>query len=174
MAEPYLGEIRMFAGAYAPVGWALCDGSLIRISDNEALYTLLGTTYGGDGQTTFALPDLRGRVPIHKSNTTPIGLIGGTEQVTLTQTQLPLHTHDVIGSSNTGEASSPANAVWAASPLKTYSDGLAPPPLPPINKVPMSGRAIGVAGGNLPHDNMMPSLTITYIIALYGIFPQPN
>lgn len=165
--ESYLGEIRIFAGNYAPQGWALCDGRLMSIAENEALFALLGTTYGGDGQTTFGLPDLRGRIPIHPSATHVRGSKGGTETVTLTSAQLPMHTHAAQASnSTTGNVTSPTNARWAGG--QAYSDG--------VNQTPvaMNSQAVSTVGGNQAHDNMMPSLTVSFIISLYGVFPpQP-
>ncbi|MGE5703061.1 MAG: phage tail protein [Clostridia bacterium] len=168
--ENYVGEIRMFAGSFAPLGWAICDGTLLDISGNEILFSLIGTTYGGDGQSTFGLPDLRGRVPIHmgqlsgSGNTYTLGQKAGTETVTLLQGQLPSHTHTPVA--ETGNvALSPAVNVWAklpASGYATYPSGLQP----------MSNSAVTPAGGSQPHDNMMPSLVINFIIALQGLYPQ--
>jgi microcystin-dependent protein len=157
----------MFAGNFAPVNWALCDGSTVPISGNEPLFTLIGTTYGGDGQTTFKLPDLRGRAPIHKSATYPFGSQGGTEAVTLTSTQMPMHTHSALASSVAGTSDNPENAVWAASFYTSYSTDQAPP-------AAMNPQAISPAGGSQPHDNMMPSLVINYIICTAGIYPSFN
>lgn len=168
MSEPYIGEIRLFAGNFAPMDWALCDGSLLSIAENEALFSLLGTTYGGDGQTTFALPDLRGRVPIHRSTTYPLGSKAGTETVTLITNQLPAHTHTVNASTAPGDAENPSNALWAQSPQTSY-DNTANPTLAAMN--PTSVTSVG---GNQPHDNMMPTLTVSYIISLYGIYPSQN
>lgn len=165
MTESYVGEIKMFAGDYVPEGWAFCDGSLLPIVENEMLYALIGTTYGGDGRTKFQLPDLRGRVPIHYSSSYPLGMKAGTETVSLIQSELPIHTHTVQASSDVGDSDSPDNALWAKTTgYSNYSDSAA--------LVPMSAQAISVVGGNQPHDNMMPSLTISFIIALQGIFPS--
>lgn len=166
MSEPYLGEIRMFGGNFAPSGWALCNGQLLSISEYSELFTLLGTTYGGDGQVTFALPDLQGRVPIHSGTAYPLGAKGGSETVTLTSTQLPAHTHTAMASTASGTADSPANAVWASRTLRTYSSG--------TTTVGMNPQAIAPVGGSQPHDNMMPSTVISFIISLYGIFPPNN
>jgi microcystin-dependent protein len=169
--EPYVGEIKMFAGNFAPQGWAFCDGSILRIAENDMLFALLGTTYGGDGQTTFALPDLRGRVPIHmgRNTTTPttytIGQAGGVETVTLTSQQLPAHTHTVQAVVAEGDANSPAGALWASSNLKQFSEAAAP-------SAAMAADLVTVAGGSQPHDNMMPFQCVNFIIALYGVFPQ--
>ena len=169
MADPYLGEIRFFGGNYAPVGWAFCDGTLLDIAGNEALFTLIGTTYGGNGQTTFALPDLRGRAGIHKGTNKGtgtnyvLGQMAGTENVTLLTSQLPTHTHGVMAGSE-GSVNDPKNAFWAGSTVNQYAKA------EPSAK--MNAQAITSSGGNQPHDNMMPSLTVSYIIALEGIFPQ--
>jgi len=163
VSDQYVGEIRMFAGNYAPQGWALCEGQLLSISQHEVLYVLLGTTYGGDGQNTFALPDLRGRVPIHNNNTMPLGSLGGSEKVTLTSQQLPAHTHMASATANTGDQSSPANGVWAA--ITNYSEDAS-------KVVSMNANAIAAAGGSQAHNNMMPSTAVSFIIALEGIFPS--
>ncbi|MGZ5199357.1 MAG: phage tail protein [Telluria sp.] len=157
----------MFAGNFAPVNWAKCDGSVIPISGNDALFALIGNTYGGDGQTTFGLPDLRGRAPMHKSPTYPIGSKGGDESVTLTPNQMPAHTHTVNASSTPGTASNPENAVWAGSFYTSFSTDQAPP-------VAMNPQAVSAAGGSQPHDNMMPYLVINYIICTVGIYPSFN
>lgn len=168
MSESYLGEIRMFAGNFAPQGWALCDGSIISISENEALFSLLGTTYGGNGQTTFALPDLRGRIPVHPSSTIPQGSKSGTETVTITSSELPQHTHLAMAAGVDGDQTLPSNMVWAGSALQNYSTGSGK------TTVSMNSQAVSSVGGNQPHDNMMPSLTISFIISLYGVYPPQN
>lgn len=171
MAEPFLGEIRLFAGNFPPAGWAFCDGQVLQISQYDALYALIGTTYGGDGQETFALPDLRGRIPLHMGQnpatgtTYPLGLAAGAETVTLTVNQMPQHTHAVNASSESGTLNSPSNGVWAAK-IQEFStnapDGA------------MNQAAISSIGGNQPHDNMMPYTVLSFIIALEGIFPTQN
>jgi len=170
MAEPYVGEIRMFAGTFAPVGWALCNGQLLPIAENDVLFNLIGTTYGGDGQTTFAVPDLRGRIPIHHSTTHLIGEIAGTEGVTLTLAQTG-HTHPLLASSE------------AASPLEGPSGNLLAPTTTPVYAVappagaalPMSETAVSIAqGGIVPHNNVAPFLCVNFIISLFGIFPSQN
>jgi microcystin-dependent protein len=174
MGSPYVGEIRMFAGTFAPVGWAFCDGSLLSIAENEVLFVLIGTTYGGDGQTTFQLPDLRGRVPMHWGqgqglSNRLLGEYGGTESVTLTAAQLPVHTHPVLAQTGIGTQASPAGGVWAVSPVSTaplYSAG------PPATA--MNAGAIAPSGGSQPHDNMIPFQAVNFIISLYGIFPSQN
>jgi microcystin-dependent protein len=163
MSNPFIGEIRMFPGNFAPVGWAFCDGSLIAISQNDALFNLIGTTYGGDGQTTFALPNLSSRIPIHQGPGFALAQAGGAETVTLTPNQLPAHTHVPQAQSAQGNQTSPAGNVWALSNLNAYSTA-AP-------SLTMAPAAIGSAGGSQPHDNMMPFLTINFILSLFGIFP---
>ena len=171
MAEPYIGEIRMFAGNFAPLNWAFCEGQLIPISENDTLYTLIGTTYGGDGMSTFALPDLRGRIPIHMGNgygsNFTLGEKDGTEQVTLTVQQIPIHTHPVRAQSGPGDTNSPENAVWAKSNFYQFSDQT-------DHLVSMSPQEVSGAGGSQPHDNMMPYLCVNFIISLYGIFPSQS
>lgn len=166
MSSPYVGEIRMFAGNFPPVGWAFCDGALLAISENTVLFQLIGTTYGGDGQQTFALPDLRGRVPMHMGNGFTLAQSGGTETVTLTVNQIPTHGHTPLCQTGPGTQASPQNGIWAASALNQYSSA-AP-------GVPMNAGALGVTGNNLPHDNLMPYLGINFIISLFGIFPTQN
>ena len=171
MAQPYVGEIRMFAGNFNPAGWMFCNGSLLPISGNETLFQLIGTTYGGDGQSTFALPDLRSRVPIHQGqgpglSNYILAQTGGVETVTLTQNQMPGHSHTPVAS-NTGASDSPGNSFWANSTTgKPYS--AAPP------AVQMNAGTMGAAGGSQPHDNMIPFLCVSYIISLFGIFPSPT
>lgn len=164
MAQPFVGEIRQFAGNFAPQGWALCSGQLVSIAENDILFTLIGTTYGGDGQTTFALPNLQGRVPIHVGSGLPIGSSGGTESVTLNINQLPVHSHPVA-SSATGGSDSPANNVWGG------AQSVAPYGASPGNAL-MNAASVGSSGGNQPHENRIPYVAVTYIIALYGIFPS--
>ncbi len=164
MSSPFIGEIRMFAGNFAPLDWAFCNGALIPISQNDALFNLIGTTYGGDGQSTFALPDLRSRVPIHVGPGFALGQIGGAEIVTLTTSQIPAHSHVPQANSGTGIQTSPAGNVWAAAGNFPYSTN-AP-------NAAMDPAAIGSAGGSQPHDNMLPFLTINFILSLFGIFPS--
>ncbi|ANF95613.1 phage tail protein [Paenibacillus bovis] len=169
MSDCYLGEIRMFTGNYAPQGWALCNGQLLPIANNQALFSLIGVNYGGDGVNTFALPDLRGRVPLHNStvpnNTFPLGSRAGSETVNLTTAQMPAHSHTVQALSTPATQSSPdANALWAQTAM--YSDGTG------TGLAPMNPAAISAAGAAQPHNNMMPSLPLTFMIALVGIFPS--
>jgi microcystin-dependent protein len=156
----------MFAGNFAPLDWAFCQGQVIPISENETLFQLIGTTYGGDGQSTFQLPNLMSRVPIHVGPGFALGQSGGEESVTLTTQQIPNHTHVPQANSNQGSASSPQGNVWAESALNNYSS-TAP-------SVAMSNAAIGSAGGSQPHDNMMPFLVINFIISLFGVFPSQS
>lgn len=171
MSDSYLGEIRMFAGNFAPLDWAFCDGSLLPIAQYSALYSLIGTTYGGDGQTTFALPDLRGRAPMHQGTgpgLTPrtIGESAGTESVTLIANQASTHNHTAGATSNNGNAVSPANAVWAAVTTGDTKYSSAGP------DTTMAANTLGAAGGSQPHENMQPFLAISFIISLNGIFPS--
>ncbi len=171
MGTPYVGEIRMFGGNFAPAGWAFCNGQLLAISENDTLFNLIGTTYGGDGQNTFGLPDLRGRVPVHMGqgpglSSYVIGENGGTESVTLTLSQIPSHSHPALAQSQPGTQSSPANGVWAASTLNQYSTNNA--------NATMNAQCLGLAGGSQPHDNMLPFQCVSFIISLYGIYPTPS
>lgn len=172
MSLPYIGEIRIFAGTFAPVGWAFCDGQLVPIANNDALFSLIGTTYGGDGQTTFALPDLRGRAPVHQGqgpglSSYSVGESGGTEQVTLNTQQLPAHTHAPVASTDAAIASSPAGRVWAASAnYHAFASGQG------AGATAMSPWALAPAGGSQPHDNMLPFQAVHFIIALEGIWPS--
>lgn len=173
----YVGEIRMFAGNFAPSGWVFCDGSLLPISENETLFNLIGTTYGGDGVTTFAVPDLRGRAPVHQGNGYVIGQTGGSETVTLTTNQIPSHNHAVTialpvnGSvSNTDSVAGNFVSVNASrgNEFNTASNGT-------MGKIGYSASPnTSTSGGSQPHDNMKPFVAINYIISLYGIYPSPN
>lgn len=165
MVFPYIGEIRMGGWNFAPVGWAMCNGQLIPISQNDAMFALIGTTYGGDGVSTFALPDLRGRLPVHAGTGFPLGQQGGTETVTLTSSQIPGHSHSFNCSTSNGNQHDPAGYVPATLPGgSAYIQGSASTPLA-AGSIPSSG------GSNLPHDNMQPYVGITFIIALQGVFP---
>jgi microcystin-dependent protein len=171
MAQPFVGEIRMFAGNFAPAGWAFCDGQLLPISENETLFNLIGTTYGGDGQSTFALPGLQGRVPIHMGqgsglSNRQLAENGGTETVTLTTQQLGGHTHPALCSSGGGSpASDPSTATWQPSDSTQYSNAAG-------TGVIGGGLPTPPAGGSQPHENMIPFLVVSYIISLFGIFPH--
>lgn len=164
MAQPYVGEIRMFGGNFAPAGWSFCSGQLLAIAENETLFNLIGTTYGGDGQTTFGLPDLRGRLPMHMGPGFPLAQTGGAETVTLTVNEIPTHLHPALAQSGAGSQPSPAGGVWAASSLNQYSQNLP--------NTPMSLNAIGATGGTQPHSNFQPYLCVNFIISLFGIFPS--
>src|SRR5215472_167032 len=168
MAQPYVGEIRMFAGNFAPAGWMFCSGQLLPISDNETLFNLIGTTYGGDGQSTFALPDLRGRVPLHPGSGFILSQAGGEEQLTLTGNQVPGHSHQFLASTNPGAQRDPSGNVPATIPAgSAYVQNAATAALAP--------QSISTAPGNgLPHDNMQPYLGLTFIISLYGVYPSQN
>lgn len=165
MAQPYIGEIRLFAGNFAPVGWMFCEGQLVPISENEALFQLIGTTYGGDGEETFSLPDLRGRIPVHMSSNYQIGQSGGVEDVTLTTAQIPVHNHALVSSTSTGSGSTPVGSLLAKSTSKSmYRSGGSP--------VMLNAASVSPAGGSQPHSNMQPYLCINFIISLFGIFPS--
>lgn len=172
MSEPFIGEIRMFAGNFAPRGWALCDGQLLAVSQNDALFSLLGTIYGGDGRTTFGLPDMRGRIPIHAGNgpglsSRRLGTKGGSQKVTLTANQLPSHTHPMQASTGAGNSNEPQNNVPSNSPsVDLYIED--------PTDVDMAATAITSVGGSQSHNNMQPFLGINFIIALSGIFPSRN
>ena len=166
MPEPFIGEIRMFGGTFAPAGWAFCSGQLMPISENDALFTLIGTTYGGDGQQTFALPDLQGRIPIHQGNSFVIGQKGGTETVTLNTQQLPIHSHAPLSQPQLG-GQGPGGGVWAQAQAgqQIYSNNQSP-------GATMNTTAISAVGGSQPHENMMPFLVVSFIISLFGVFPS--
>ena len=165
MGQPYIGEIRMFAGNFAPAGWMFCEGQLLPISENETLFNLIGTTYGGDGQSTFALPDLRGRVPIHQGNSFTLAETGGVETVTLTTNQIPSHGHIAVANTS-ASGTSPTGTVWAGNP------DLAQFAAPASINVQMSPLTVQNTGGSQPHDNLIPYLAVDFIISLYGIFPS--
>lgn len=170
MSEPFLAEIRIVSFTFAPKGWALCNGQLLPINQNQALFSLLGTTYGGNGQTTFALPDFRGRTPIHTGNGHTLGEWSGEENHTLLATELPTHAHSVTIKGTTADAdlkSPGGNAKPAYSALETYA---ASGPTVPFHSQTVSGPT----GGGQPHDNMQPFLTLNFVIALQGIFPSRN
>jgi len=170
---PYVGEIRMFAGNFAPAGWAFCQGQPLAIAENDVLFQLIGTTYGGDGEQTFNLPNLASRVPIHMGTgpdgtTYQIGEAAGVETVTLTTQQIPFHTHTMLASKSAGSNSNPQSQVLATPVASIYetNTGSAPP------VVPMNPSAIGPAGGSQPHENMQPFLVLNFIISLFGIYPS--
>lgn len=169
MAQPYVGEIRIFAGNFAPAGWMFCEGQIIPISENETLFNLIGTTYGGDGQSTFALPDLRSRIPIHQGNGFILAETGGAEEVTLTVNQIPAHSHALLATNNTATTATAAGQVMAGSTGATVSPFGTD--APQINLAPAS---IGAVGGSQPHTNVQPYLCVNFIISLFGIFPSPT
>jgi microcystin-dependent protein len=165
MSTPYIGEIRMFAGNFAPVGWELCHGQLLSISENDTLFTLIGTTYGGDGQSTFALPDLRGRIPVHHGGGYVMGQAAGSETTTLTIAQIPAHSHQMLASSQSATETTPSNMVVPAVANALIYDNL--PPFFTMNQ-----SVISPVGSSQPHNNMMPYLSINFIISLFGIYPS--
>ena len=167
MAQPYVGEIRMFAGNFAPAGWMFCEGQLLPISENETLFQLIGTTYGGDGQSTFALPDLRGRIPIHQGNGFILAETGGAEEITLTINQIPAHSHPYLVSLDGGTSPNAATSMIAQSPSsKLFVQDVA--------AVNFSAQALGPVGGSQPHTNFQPYLCVDFIISLFGLFPSPS
>ena len=166
MAQPYVGEIRMFAGNFAPAGWMFCEGQLLPIAENETLFNLIGTTYGGDGQSTFALPDLRGRLPIHQGNGFTLAEMGGAETVSLTVQQIAAHSHAMLASNDIPTLSSPANNLLGQAAAKFYRAG--------SPTVQLNPTAIGPVGGSQPHTNFQPYLCVDFIISLFGVFPSPT
>lgn len=170
MSEPFIGEIRMFAGNFAPYGWAFCDGQLIAVAQNDALYSLLGTVYGGDGRTTFGLPDMRGRIPLHQGagpglSARRLGSKGGAEKETLTTNQLPSHAHDFNANTSVADAAPPADKVVAKGAGVSFYKASGP-------NMSLASSIISHAGGSSPHTNLMPTLCVHFIIALYGIYPS--
>ena len=166
MSEPFLGEIKIMSFNFAPKGWAMCNGQLMAINQNQALFALLGTTYGGNGQTTFALPDLRGRVPMHFGGAFVQGQVGGQETHTLITSEMPAHLHSALGATAAPNNGSPTGHTWAMLSSNAYST-LAP-------DVALQPASIGNAGGSQPHENRSPFLVLTFCIALQGIFPSRN
>jgi microcystin-dependent protein len=165
MAQPYVGEIRMFGGNFAPAGWQFCDGSLLPISEFETLFNLIGTTYGGDGQSTFAVPDLRGRLPIHQGNGFTLAETGGVEEIALTVQQIPAHSHPMLASlNNAGIATVAGNVVGQVGATQIYREVPAASPMAP--------QACTATGGSQPHTNFQPYLCVSFIISLFGIFPS--
>jgi microcystin-dependent protein len=165
MGTPYMSEIRIFSFNFAPKGWALCNGQLLPINQNQALFSLLGTTYGGNGQTNFALPNLQGRAPVHMGSLIE-GQTGGEENHTLIQSELPAHTHVPSGNSGTPNAGLPTNNTWAANAANPYSSS--------SPDTTMNPAAIAAAGGSQPHNNLQPYLVLNFCIALQGVFPSRN
>ena len=164
MAEPFLSEIRIFSFNFPPKGWALCNGQLMPINQNQALFALLGTTYGGDGRTTFALPNLQGRTPMHMGNGHTLGEKAGEEAHTLTTQELPTHTHLLRANGQNGTKAGPANSVLAAAPVYHAASNL----------TPLNPTSVSNVGGGQPHLNMQPYLALNFCIALLGIFPSRN
>ena len=157
----------MFAGNFAPAGWKFCEGQLLPISENETLFQLLGTTYGGDGEATFALPDLRGRIPVHQGDSFILAEQGGAEEITLTVNQIPAHSHPLLASTGPGNANTPAgNVTGESAAVKVYASDQ-----PTVN---MSPIAVAPVGGSQPHTNFQPYLCVNFIISLFGIFPSPT
>lgn len=170
MAEPFLSEIRMMSFSFAPRGWALCNGQLLPINQNQALFSLLGTTFGGNGQTTFALPNLQGRTPIHVGSGHTLGEQGGEQAHTLSIAELPTHTHTMNGASNPADAVFPGGNLLGTADNTTFGNSYASA----SNLVALSAQAVGNVGGSQAHLNMQPFLTLTFCIALQGIFPSPT
>ena len=166
MAQPYVGEIRMFGGNFAPAGWMFCEGQLLPISENETLFNLIGTTYGGDGQSTFALPDMRGRIPLHQGNGFILAETGGAEEITLTVNQIPSHTHPLLGSADPASARGVSGNVLGRTPAEAYASEFTAQPLSP--------QSVGPIGGSQPHTNFQPYLCVDFIISLFGIFPRQS
>jgi microcystin-dependent protein len=167
MSTPYIGEIRVFAGNFAPVGWLLCQGQLLPIAQYDVLFNLIGTTYGGDGQSTFALPNLASRIPYHQGAGYVLGQTGGVEEVTLTQQQIPVHTHSANANNTNADQPGPAGNVWGAGTLSGYTATQAA-------NTTMNPAALLSAGGSQPHENMPPYLCLNFIIATEGIYPSPT
>ncbi len=172
MAQPYIGEIRMFAGTYPPAGWLFCNGEILPISENETLFMLIGTTYGGDGESTFALPNLQSRVPMHMGNgpggvTYPLAQMDGVESVTLTTQQIPSHNHGLLATSSPAAAREPVPGNSPAVPSGDLYNSV-------MDAIPLNAQAVTPAGGSQPHENCQPFLCINYIISLFGLFPQPT
>jgi microcystin-dependent protein len=167
MAQPYVGEIRIFAGNFAPAGWMFCDGALLPISENETLFQLLGTTYGGDGQENFGLPDLRGRTPLHQGSGFTLAESSGVESVTLSVNQITAHSHAVLASTQTGTANNPGGNLLdqTSGTIFMYIDGQGPDGA-------MAAGCISAVGGSQPHSNLQPFLCVNFIISLFGIFPS--
>jgi microcystin-dependent protein len=167
MAQPYVGEIRMFAGNFAPAGWMFCEGQQLPISEYETLFNLIGTTYGGDGQVTFALPDLRGRLPIHQGSGFQLAQVGGAEEVTLTTNQIPAHAHPALASTATASSNDPTGNVGGGVTVAAVFLYGTDNPL-----TPLSSKAVGSTGGSQPHSNFQKYLCVDFIISLFGIFPS--
>ena len=167
MAQPYVGEIRMFAGNFPPAGWMFCEGQLLPISENETLFQLLGTTYGGDGQSTFALPNLSGRLPLHQGNGFTLAETGGAEEITLTVSQIPAHSHPLLAAGAIGNDPNPAGQLLSESSVASlYNTAAANSAMAPSSVTPVGGRQ--------PHTNFQPYLCVDFIISLFGLYPSPT
>ena len=171
MSEPFLSEIRLMSFVFPPKGWALCDGQLLPINQNQGLFSLLGTTYGGDGRVNFALPDLRARVPIHMGSSHTLGERGGEQSHTLSSAELPTHTHTAAGSSALGDQPTPGGNLLGAVDVSTFTTSLY---AGPGSLVAMAAASVAATGGSQAHLNMQPFLTLSFCIALQGIFPSPT
>jgi microcystin-dependent protein len=167
MSQPFVGEIRMFGGNFAPAGWMFCEGQLLPISENETLFQLIGTTYGGDGEENFALPDLRGRIPLHAGGGFQLAQTGGVEEVTLTAQQIPTHTHPLQASGDPATVPNPQSNLLAVTTTATPYFNIPP-------ATPLSPQSVSLVGGNQPHTNFQPYLCVDFIISLFGIFPSPT
>jgi microcystin-dependent protein len=167
MAQPVIGEIRMFAGNFAPAGWMFCQGQLLPISENETLFNVLGTMYGGDGQSTFALPDLRGRLPLHQGSGFTVAETGGVQEVTLTVPQITAHSHPLLATSGAGGNKVGTGLLFAVAQGDVYTTSNS-------NKSLMAAGSVGPVGGSQPHTNFQPYLCIDFIISLFGLFPSPS
>jgi microcystin-dependent protein len=165
MSEPFLGELKIISWNFPPKGWAFCNGQLLPINQNQALFSILGTTYGGDGMRTFGLPNLQGRTPMHVGNGIVLGELGGENTHTLNISEIPAHTHVPSASTNTSTSASPGGNSWGNAGLASYSTS---------PNAAMSPTAVTVTGGNQPHENTQPYLVLNIIIALQGIFPSQN
>ena len=166
MSEPFLGQVSVFSFNFPPKGWALCNGQLLPINQNQALFALMGTTYGGNGQTNFALPNLRGRAPVHVGGNISQGQAGGASGVSLTQSTMPIHTHPVSASTATADRATPQGNVWARPAANAYGD--------PASASGMRSDLVANAGGSQPHNNMQPYTVLSFCVALQGIFPSRN
>lgn len=171
MSEPFLAEIRIVGFDFAPRGNAFCDGQILPINQNQSLYSLLGTTYGGDGRTTFALPDLQGRVPIHPDSSNPLGRKAGTETHTLAQAEMPSHSHSAPAITNQASANSPAGHSLARKPRRAPDFYTVPATTPDMK---LNAGTVATFGGGQAHNNMQPYLAVNYVIALQGLFPSRN
>jgi microcystin-dependent protein len=175
MAEPFLGEIRVFSFNFPPRGWSLCQGQTLPIAQNQALFSLLGTSYGGDGRITFQLPNLQGRTPVNSTNPGNLGGVGlqyGVETVTLSAGQLPAHGHTLLASTTAASTNAPLSSATPPVPNALGAASIYVPNVPPVSLVPMNVACLGSTGGAQPHNNMQPSLVLNYCIALSGIYPS--